>query len=103
MKPYDEYEMRDIGVSDVAALTLVGFNGKEVESHVLKFEGDGSYRAYIVDENAEIGTHYTKEAAFESWMRVYDDLGLTWEGYAQRINVFRAGDYGCIIQHIGAK
>ena len=71
-------------------------NGLKVEA--LHFGGDSSYSAYIVDENAGIPERYKLQAAFEKWLKIYDDNELTFEATADRINVFRCGDYGCIIQ-----
>lgn len=63
------------------------------------FGEDGSYRAYMVTgADVEIGSHYEKVAAFKGWLRIYDDDGKTFEKSAAEINVYRSGDFGCIIQ-----
>lgn len=100
MKSYKDYDKKFIGVSDIASLVMVGFGEKEVESKMLHFGGDGSYSAYIVDGEAEIGAHYEKVATFAHWFKLYDDSGLTLSTYGSEINVYRAGEMGCIIQVI---
>lgn len=93
---YKFYEKKHIGSSDIASLTL-RFPSK---AEVINFGGDGSFYAYVVDENAEIGSHYTLEASGESWIKIYDDNGLSFDAYAEKINIYTAGGYGCIIQLI---
>lgn len=101
MKNYKEYDERPIGASDVAALILVGCDKSGLKTGILNFGEDGYYNAYIVDEDAEIGEHYQKVANFESWLKIYDDDDLTYRVNARKINIYRAGDFGCIIQVIG--
>lgn len=60
MKNYKEYEKRFIGSSDIAALILVGCDENGLKTSTLDFGEDGSYMAYVVDEDAEIGAHYKK-------------------------------------------
>ena len=64
------------------------------------FGEDGCYKAYIVTEDTEIGSHYSKVASFTDWMKIYDDDEKTFEKKAKKINVYRAGEFGCIIQII---
>lgn len=101
MKAYKEYEKTIIGESAIATLILVGIekeNGLKLSS--LNFGEDGVYKAYIVDETAEIGSHYNKVATFNNWLRIYDDYGLTNEIKGKEIIIYRAGQMGCIIQLI---
>ena len=83
MKSYKEYDREFIGDSDIAALTFVG--------------------------TTKNGDHYTLEMEFETssgfkaWLKIYDDEGLTADYSADKIKVYRAGDFGCIIQLIGKK
>ena len=98
MKMYKNYETKFIGESDIAALILVGMGKQGVCSIPLPFGEDGSYRAYITDENAEIGSHYRKVAEFSSWLKIYDDDGLSARYDADQITVYRAGLKGYIIQ-----
>lgn len=103
MKSYKEYERQFIGDSDIAALIFVGTTKDGLKANILNFGSDGRYNAYVVDENAKIGDHYTLEMEFETWLKIYDDEGLTEDYSADKIRVYRAGDFGCIIQLIGEK
>lgn len=100
MKNYKSYPMITIGASDIASLILAGPGDTGLKLVELPFGEDGSYRAYMVDEAAEIGSHYRMVAEFGSWLRIYDDTGLAYEVAAKAIRVFRAGERGCIIQTI---
>lgn len=101
MKNYKDYGKVNIGSSDIAALIMAG--GGQKNPSWLLFGEDGSYSAYIVDENAAIGEHYKEIIQFDFWMKIYDDDGLTRHFHADKIKVFRAGEFGCIIQLIGDK
>lgn len=103
MKNYKEFEKDyNIGSSDYAALTMTGFRKNVgVISQILKFGQDDTYSAYIVyGKDVEIGKHYEKVAEFDSWLKIYDDNGLTTEYTAEKIIIYRAGEMGCIIQCI---
>lgn len=107
---YKNYEKRYIGSSDFAALTLTGMRPTDepgdctgLKTFALHFGGDGSYDAYICDGDAEIGAHYTLEATFVGWLRIYDDDGLIRKFYADVIKIYRAGECGCIIQLFGTR
>lgn len=101
MKSYKNYSQEYIGSSDVAALTAIGFGGHEVAAKVVSFGGDDAYMAYIVDEDAAIGDHYSEVARFKSWAKIVDDSEIQQKYYADEIVIYRAGGYGCIIQLIG--
>lgn len=102
MKSYKKYDNITIGFSDIAQLILRFPCQPPVE---LNFGGDGEYIAYIVDEDAEIGAHYHEVARGDYWAWIYSDEGRTLRidtaGNVGEIVVYRAGDYGCIIQIIG--
>lgn len=101
MKNYKEYATKYLGDSDIACLILVGCSEKDgLQLDTLDFEEDGSYYAYIVDENARIGEHYTKVAEFYHWLKIYDDFGLTFRVNAKKVIIYQAGAFGCIIQVI---
>ena len=101
MKTYKDFEKKYIGGSDIASLVMVGCRRDEgLKTEPLFFGEDGAYYAYIVDEETEIKSHYTKVAAFNHWLKIYDDDGLTFVENAKEINVYRAGQFGCIIQII---
>lgn len=100
MKTYKDFEKKYIGSSDIASLVLVGCGDNGVESQLLHFGHDDGYDAYIVDGDAEIGAHYELSASFSDWAKVYDDEGLCCSFVGAKINFFRAGEMGCIIQVI---
>lgn len=100
MKSYKEYPRQGLGWSDVAAVILAGCTEEGVSAEVLHFNFDGEYKAYLVDQDAEIGAYYHLVCSFLYWMRVYDDEELIETFKADKINVYRAGDGGCIIQLI---
>lgn len=99
-----------IGSSDIAAVIANGpaLDGGGLKPKVIKFGGDGSYYAYLVDENQENPDHLELLGSFRNWVRLYDDMGLTlhlrpeWDDKAQRMNyynyfIYKGGDYDCII------
>ncbi len=94
MKSYKSFNKAFIGASDIASLTVRSC-GKVA---VLNFGSDGSYHAYIVKGEAEIGTHYELVFECENWLKVYDDCDLTYGCLGKTIKIYRAGDFGCIIQ-----
>lgn len=99
MKDYKDFPEQFIGYSDIACLVLAGFQKDEgFVTMPLWFGNDGGYFAYVVDSSAIIGSHYVKVAEFNSWLKIYDDDGGMKEFKGSRINVFRAGEMGCIIQ-----
>lgn len=98
MKNYKEYPIQSIGGSDIASLIVRG--GCEAPQ-AINFAGDDAYSAYIVDENAEIGDHYKKVYECTCWISIYDDTGLKFHRYAKEIKIYRAGDFGAIVQLIG--
>lgn len=100
MKSYKNYPKEYIGYSDIASLILVGCGEDDLILYELHFGQDDSYRAHIVDEDAEIGEHYSLAASFQSWLKIYDDAELVKEFHGSKINVFKAGMMGCIIQVI---
>ena len=118
MKNYKEYEKAYIGGSDVSALTLTTFGADGLNAHILRFGSDGEYSAYVVDADCEIPAHYalalhvspysaefhgldgsvTKGAPF-GWMRIFDDSALAFHAdFTNGLNIYRAGERGCIIQ-----
>lgn len=97
MKCYKEYHKQIIGTSDMSSLIFVGpCDGPQAK--VIGFDGDGTYSAYIVDDEAVIGDHYELTAEFRSWLKIYDDEQKTREFHANSIQVYRAGGYGTIIR-----
>jgi len=102
MKDYHEYGRVELGYSDIASLVMVGFKHDEgVVPEMLRFYSDGCYGAYLVDEYAEIGSHYKEVASYDSWLKIYDDHELVFDMYAKHFTVYRAANMGCIIKVIG--
>lgn len=102
MKSYKKFGSKLIGYSDYASLLLAGPRNEEgLTSQFIHFGGDGRYFAYIVNEEAEIGEHYSLVAEFDSWMRIYDDETMVCNFDAKHIKVYRAAGFGCIIQLLG--
>jgi len=104
MKNYKEFESKSlerkyIGSSDIASLILVGCGENGLELKELHFGEDGSYQAYIIDnKDVEIPSHYSLVAEFETWLKIYDDEELTQRFNADKIEIYRAGEMGCIIR-----
>lgn len=100
-KNYKDCEKIPMGYSDIAVLVLVGCReGQGAVTELLNFGSDGDYSAYIALEDTEIGEHYNKVTSFNSWLKIYDDADRIIMLYAQTINIYRAGDFGTIIQLI---
>lgn len=101
-KQYKDFPQRCIGSSDIASLTLVGMTADGLTAKFLHFGEDGSYEAYIIGEaDVEIGAHYELVASFRYWMNIFDDSSCTASFRGDSINIYRSGNYGCIIQCIG--
>lgn len=103
MKTYKDFDKIYIGDSDIGSVILAGCReGEGLVSEPLRFGEDGRYTAYLIkrasNEEVEIGSHYEKRASFRSWIRIYDDEELTYKAYAETINIYRSGDFGCIIE-----
>ena len=98
MKNYKEFEQKFIGASDIASLTCRSVN----DVFSIDFGKDGTYYAYIVDGVAEIGEHYTLVKSCKHWLKIFDDCEKTIDiyRYGSTINIYRAGEQGCIIQII---
>lgn len=102
MRHYKEYEKRYIGSSDMASLIVAG-PGADNEHEIvrpLNFGEDGEYSAYIVDDEAEIGEHYSLRLTLTNWIKIYDDQELVYAAKADQIEIYRAGECGCIIRLI---
>ncbi len=100
MKNYKDFNKIYIGVSDIACLTMTGFRkGTGATTQLLCFMEDGGYSAYhVTEKDVSIGKHYELVAEFNSWLKIYDDMELAKSFKADVIRVYRAGDWGCIIQ-----
>lgn len=101
MKNYKDYNKTYIGSSDSAYLTLKTITGT---TEKLCFGEDGSYSAYVVDEDTLIPKHYHKEFEFTDSLEIYNNFGeLEWSAKAKQISVYTAGNFGCLIKLQGAE
>ena len=102
MKNYKDCKKIYLGESDSAKLMMIGMVDSTTEDvKYLKFVEDGAYDAYFADEETEIPSHYSPVAEFFDLMHIYDDNGLTVSIAAEKIEVYRAGMFGCIVRVIG--
>lgn len=88
-------EKINLGTSDIASV-IVYSPGTLRE---LYFGEDGCYSAYITHNAKDsIPSHYTlKFTADGPWLKVYDDNEATVNLTGKRFNIFRAGEFGCVI------
>ena len=104
MKTYKDFREINIGMSDVASLIMMGIKETGRSLEFLNFGEDGEYYAYLIhrkeNEPVEIGEHYKKVATFTNWLKIYDDYESTLDIKGKVINVYRAGEFGCIIEVI---
>lgn len=100
-KNHHSYPKTYIGGSDIATLIMVGPPAKDGDalSKELCFGEDGDYTAYIVDDKAIIPEYYHHVASFNHWLKIYDDDELCFSQNGN-FSVYRAGDFGCIIQKL---
>lgn len=101
MKNYKDYEMVYLGASDISCLSFRSCG--EIKN--LDFGSDGVYWAYLVDKHCKIPDHYDLKIHFrpdeygKRWLWVYDDRTRTFmTEFANEIKIYRAGDFGIIIQ-----
>ena len=96
MKNYKEFNKVWLGESDIAALTVRSCG----DVYSLNFGKDGSYDAYECFGDVEIGSHYTKVFEGSTRLKVFDDYSLAYDKYFEEykyVDIYRAGDFGCII------
>lgn len=103
MVNYKNYSIVNLGFSDIAQLTMVVFDGEDILRTAIRFGQDGRYMAHLVDGACEIPDHYRLVEEYwtsgDGWVWIYDDERKTFEGTIREyLNVYRAGDGGCIIQ-----
>lgn len=104
MKSYKDFDKLWLGDSDIASLTIVTprGGGSMENASTLHFGGDGSYRAYYCwGDDVQIGEHYKLVATGHTWLKIYDDAGLTLDVRPSDdytvVDIYRAGGMGCII------
>lgn len=98
MKSYKEFPKVIIGGSDMASLTIRSV----MTVDLLRFGEDSDYDAYeCIGDDVKIGDHYTKVFSGDTWLMLYDDLGLVYKKYMpdgyEKFDIYRAGERGCII------
>ncbi len=96
MSNYKDFPKIFIGSSDYSTLVLA-MPGRDSLITELNFGEDGAYYAYLTPTMAEIGGHYNLVAKGAGWLKIYDDEGLVFYARAKTIDIYRAGEYGCII------
>ena len=92
----DDYKKNiiQLGFSDIATLLLRSCDAQPME---IKFGGDGSYKAYVVNDKSLVPEFYHKEYECSKWLWVYDDNRKVAELTGEKISVYRAGDFGLLI------
>lgn len=99
---FHEYEERVLGRSDSinTSVYLVGMTEQGLEAKVLSFGSYGKYIIYLIeDDDFEIPKEFQLVHSFKDWMRIYDDDTVTFRLFDEsEINVYRHGNYDCIIQ-----
>lgn len=100
MRNYKDFPQIYIGESDIASITIRSV----LDVAILNFGEDGIYFAYECEgNNIEIGSHYRKIFSGKYWIKIFDDSGLVYNRRAPEemkyIDVYRAGDFGCIIHY----
>lgn len=104
MAYYKNYMKEYIGASDSARLLIEGVNDEGIiDVKRLNFGEDGSYNAYIVDARCEIPSYYQLQFSFNDFILINDDCGRVAKCEAQKINIYTAGNFGCIIQCVDSK
>lgn len=98
-KDHHDYPKANLGASDIACLIAMAPGGP-IE---IKYGGDGSYSAYVVDAECAIPEHYKLVVDAVAWLKIYDDDGLVFRVYGDTIKVFQSGGYGTIIQVINRR
>lgn len=99
MKSYKEFEKMYIGTSDGACLTVKNFDEKGilVAEDKLHFGEDGEYSAYITYGDVSIGEHYKLMHKYSGKIVIADDEREVFVAVADSIEIYQAGEFGCII------
>ena len=101
---HHDYEKVYIGSSDSARLKVIHRVGDYVSKSYLNFGEDGDYKAYVVDEKCTIPDTYELRCAFEGGcVDLFDDEGYNIHIEGETVQIYRRGDFGCIIKIIGFK
>ena len=102
---YKDAPRASIGESDRRSLFAVGLTDDLMDWKIvsLDFGSSSSYYAYICNEDTAIGAHYRLVGELTSEIRIFDDvLGESmFAAKANKIRIWRARAFGCIIQLLG--
>ena len=105
MMNYKETKM-SMGFSDIAQLCVRGceVNGavepEYASAFIISFGGDNSYSAYVCEDLTEIPEHYKLVGYTKIWAMVYDDEKRVATFKADRIEFYRAAEYGLLVNLI---
>lgn len=99
MKSYKEFGKMYIGASDKACLTVKNFDKKVilVAEEELHFGEDGEYSAYITYGDVCIGEHYKLMHKYSGDIVIADDERDVFAAVADSIEIYQAGEFGCVI------
>lgn len=101
---HHDYEKVFIGSSDSARLEVIHTIENGTSKSYLNFGEDGEYEAYIVDEKCTIPDTYELRCAFEGgYVDLFDDEGYNVYIKGETVQIYRRGDFDCIIKIIGFK
>lgn len=102
MKDYHECErIHNLGSSDRALLNIELNDGT---SRSLHFGEDGDYSSYIVkNDEAIIPNYYKKVLTADKKITVYDDFEKCAVIKAPKIEIYRSGNFGCLIHLVGSE
>lgn len=89
------------GSSDIATLLAVGIGeDNKLKTDFVYFGEDGSYKCYILCKSQEVPKHYEKLFTFKNCLKIYDDEQVTMNFWADKIEIYRAGEMGFLIKLI---
>lgn len=96
MKKHYKDNVVYLGYSDISTIQVVGL----VNNVKVKFAEDGSYRAYIVEQDGsiEIPAHYKKIGGVLGKALILDDSLNPSYIDCDLLRIYRAGSYGCILE-----
>ena len=99
MKSYKEFGKMYIGASDNACLTVKNFDKKrnKFAEDMLYFGEDGEYSAYITYGDVSIGDHYKLMHKYSGKIVIADDEMEVFVAAADSIEIYQAGEFGCVI------
>lgn len=99
---YEKYRRESIGSSDDAFLIAAGEKVSETDVYIVSnpilFSAGGKYYAYMVDGSVKLPPYFQKVFECDSWLRIYDNNGVSYSDIGGHYEIFRAKDAGCIIR-----